>query len=45
LAGRFELLHLSFSSECRLVRILGSVVQPLVLAMLDAGMVSRFAAP
>ena len=37
LAGRFELLHLPLSSACRLVRILGSVVQSLVLAMLNAG--------
>src|SRR6201997_1374944 len=37
LAGRFELLHLPLSSACRLVRILGSVVQSLVLAMLKDG--------
>jgi len=37
LAGRFELLHLPLSSSRRLVRILRSVVQSLVLAMLDAG--------
>jgi hypothetical protein len=37
LAGRFELRHLPLSSACRLVRILGSVVQSLVLAMLNAG--------
>ena len=37
LAGRFELLHLPLSSARRLVRILGSIVQSLVLAMLDAG--------
>src|SRR5215471_13092863 len=37
LAGRFELLHLPLSSARRLVRILRSVVQSLVLAMLDAG--------
>src|SRR6516162_6966472 len=37
LAGRFELLHLPLSSPCRLVRVFRSVVQPLVLAMLDAG--------
>src|SRR5215813_4168750 len=36
LAGRFELLHLSLSSARRLVRILRSVVQSLVLAMLNA---------
>jgi hypothetical protein len=36
-AGRFELLHLPLSSASRLVRILGSVVQSLVLAMLNAG--------
>ena len=37
MAGRFELLHLPLSSARRLVRILRSVVQPLVLAMLNAG--------
>ena len=37
LAGRFELLHLPLSSARRLVRVLRSVVQPLVLAMLKAG--------
>ena len=37
LAGGFELLHLPLSSACRLVRILRSVVQSLVLAMLNAG--------
>src|SRR6266481_8188931 len=37
LAGRFELLHLPLSSARRLVRILRSVVQSLVLAMLNAG--------
>ena len=37
LAGRFKLLHLPLSSACRLVRIFGSVVQSLVLAMLNAG--------
>ena len=36
LAGRFELLHLSLSSARRLVRVLGSVIESLVLAMLDA---------
>jgi hypothetical protein len=45
LAGRFELLHLPLSSSRRLVRILRSVVQSLVLPMLDAGMISLFAAP
>ena len=34
-AGRFEPLHLPLSSARRLVRILCSVVQPLVLAMLN----------
>ena len=34
LSGRFELLHLPLSSARRLVRILCSVVQSLVLAML-----------
>jgi len=37
LAGRFELLHLALSSARRLMRVFRSVVQPLVLAMLDAG--------
>jgi hypothetical protein len=37
LAGRFELLHLPLSSARRLVRVFRSVVQPLVLAMLNAG--------
>ena len=37
LTGRFELLHLALSSACWLVRILCSVVQSLVLAMLNAG--------
>jgi hypothetical protein len=37
LAGRFELLHLPLSSTCRLVRILRSVIESLVLAMLNAG--------
>ena len=37
MAGRFELLHLPFSSARRLVRIFCSVVQPLVLAMLNPG--------
>src|SRR5258707_13214166 len=37
LAGRFELLDLPLSSAPRLVRILRSVVQSLVLAMLNAG--------
>ena len=36
-AGRFELLHLPFSAARRLVRIFCSVVQPLVLAMLNPG--------
>jgi hypothetical protein len=36
LAGRFELLHLPLAAARWLVRILRSVVQPLVLAMLDA---------
>jgi len=35
LAGRFELLHLPLSSARRLVRVFRSVVQPLVLAMLN----------
>ena len=37
LAGRFELLHLALSSARRLMRVFRSVVQPLVLAMLNAG--------
>jgi hypothetical protein len=37
LAGRFELLHLPLSAARRLVRVFRSVVEPLVLAMLDAG--------
>ena len=37
LTGRFELLHLPLSSACRLVRILRSVIESLVLAMLNAG--------
>ena len=44
LVGRFELLHLLLSSSRRLVRILRSIIQSLVLPMLDAGMVSLFAA-
>jgi hypothetical protein len=36
LASRFELRHLPLSSARRLVRILRSVVQSFVLAMLDA---------
>jgi len=35
LADGFKLLHLPLSSACRLVRVLRSVVQSLVLAMLD----------
>ena len=35
LAGRFELLHLPLSSARRLVRVFRSVVQPLLLAMLN----------
>ena len=35
LAGGFELLHLPLSSARRLVRVFCSVVQPLVLAMLN----------
>ena len=35
LAGRLEPLHPSFSSSCRLMRVLSTVVQPLVLAVLD----------
>jgi hypothetical protein len=37
LASRFELLHLPLSPARRLVRILRSVVQSFVLAMLDTG--------
>src|SRR4051794_22182472 len=37
LPRRLEALHLSFSSSRRLVGILGSVIQALVLAVLDAG--------
>src|SRR3954449_3791363 len=37
LARRLEALHLALSSARRLVRILGSVVQALMLAMLDTG--------
>ena len=37
LTGRFELLHLPLSAARRLVRVFRSVVQSLVLAMLDAG--------
>src|SRR5215471_690993 len=37
LTGRFELLHLPLSSACRLVRILRSVIESLVLAMVNAG--------
>src|SRR5215831_2627540 len=37
LTGRFELLHLPLSSARRLVRVFRSIVQSLVLAMLDAG--------
>ena len=37
LAGRLEALHLPFSSSGRLVRVLGSVVQALVLAVLNPG--------
>ena len=37
MAGRFEPLHLPFSSARRLVRIFCSVVQPFVLAMLNPG--------
>jgi hypothetical protein len=44
-AGRFELLHLPFSSARRLVRIFCSVVQPLVLAMVNSGHDPLFAAP
>src|SRR5262249_43801255 len=36
LAGRFDLLHLPLSAARWLVRILPSVVQPLVLTMLNA---------
>jgi hypothetical protein len=37
LAGRFELLHLPLSAAGRLVLVFRSVVEPIVLAMLDAG--------
>ena len=37
LSGRLEPLHLAFSSSGRLVRIFRPVVEPLVLAVLDAG--------
>src|SRR6201993_3697012 len=37
LAGRFKLLHLPLSSTRRLMRVFRSVVEPLVLAMLNAG--------
>ena len=36
LAGRFEAFHLPLSSAGRLMRVLGAVVQPLVLAVLAA---------
>jgi hypothetical protein len=45
MAGRFEPLHLPLSSACRLVRIFCSVVQPLVLAMLNPGHDIPLAAP
>jgi hypothetical protein len=35
LAGRLQPLYPSFSSSCRLMRVLSTVVQPLVLAVLD----------
>src|SRR4051812_3362844 len=37
LPGRLEPLHLPFSSACRLVRILGPVVQSFMLPVLDTG--------
>ena len=37
LPRRLEALHLSFASSGRLVRILGSVIQALVLSVLSAG--------
>src|SRR4051794_37643963 len=37
LPRRLEALHLSFASSGRLVRILGSVIQALVLPVLNAG--------
>ena len=43
-AGRFEPLHLPFSSSRRLVRYFGTVVEVAALPMLDAGRISRFAA-
>src|SRR5690349_17959303 len=36
LSGRLEPLHLAFPSSCWLVRVLCPVVEPLVLAVLDA---------
>jgi hypothetical protein len=41
----FELFHLPLPPARRLVRVLGSVIEPLVLAMLNAGMTSLLAAP
>ena len=37
LSSRFELLHLPLSSARRLMRVFGSVVQSLVLPMLNTG--------
>jgi hypothetical protein len=45
LARGLEPLHLPLSSSRRLMRVLRPVVQPLVLAVLDEGITSFFAAP
>src|SRR6185312_7648033 len=45
LTGSFEPLHLTSSSSCRLVRILGSVIQALVLPVLNAGRDLLFRGP
>jgi hypothetical protein len=37
LPGRLEALHLPLSSACRLVGVFGSVIEPFMLPMRDAG--------
>jgi hypothetical protein len=37
LFGRFEPLHLPFSTSCRPMRVFGAVVQISALSMFDAG--------
>lgn len=45
LTSRLEAAHLPFFLPHRLARVLGAVGEPLVLAVLHPGMISRLAAP